>query len=724
MNRRKRAEKRKTSDRSEKSAAALQKRFAKAERHLEAGEFGRATPLLLNIQNVMPDLPEVLQALGLIAMKTGKASQAVDYLWRMVQISPDEAESWNKLGIALRAAGRTIDAIRAVERAVAQNPKFADARLYLAYLLSTQGLITRADEQFRLAIAEKPQDFDAHIDYAEFLIKNEALRQAGTVLEHADGMAPEKAHIHYLSGVIYAGLGRLDEALEHLYTVLTLQPGHPNAYKTIGIVLKAAEAASIEFPGLRRDGFERVRSLAPRSPEMDILAYWLDGFSTSPTDGGYRLAMQNIPRPEDEAVTLDRPSGNRRGKTEGLKPPGNLVALLHWGRSGSGFLHSLVDGHPEVSALPGHYLMGFFGRTVWRGISSFRAEEMVERFIDLHQVLFDAATTKAPPDLESVSRFGVNEGYTTMGDNRDQTLTLDRDAFAQNLNALLAGGDRIDRAAFFRFVHMAYEQTLGRDAGHTHIFYHIHSPSNYALLNYLQHFPETKILMTMREPMQNFESWVSTAIEERHAYEGLVERITGFLLTFDMDIFRAFPSRGVRLEDLKFEPAATSAALCRWIGINNHPAMQRPTIQGLKWWGDPSTKRFGRRQPVIGFAEDEFDPDTDPVRRKIGFLLSDRDQFVLKTLLYPVRVLYRYIEADEAKFKSDLKAVRPMLAEPFDFEQRFVDGLILEKPDLARNASSRYLRAVLRDRWETLNANGTYSRMIPPLLAEADPRAG
>ena len=38
----------------------------------------------------------------------------------------------------------------------------------------------------------------------------------------------------------------------------------------------------------------------------------------------------------------------------------NLVALIHFGRSGTGFLHSLMDNHPDISTLPSIYLSEFF----------------------------------------------------------------------------------------------------------------------------------------------------------------------------------------------------------------------------------------------------------------------------------------------------------------------------------------------------------------------------
>ena len=138
---------------------------------------------------------------------------------------------------------------------------------------------------------------------------------------------------------------------------------------------------------------------------------------------------------------------------------------------------------------------------------------MVRRFGDLYEVLFDAASEKAPPGFEGLSYIGVNEGYTQMGPKRDQVLKLDRRTYERRLSKLLKAYAHIDQKIFFQCIHKAFDETLEQNPEATHIFYHIHSPNKYSFLNYLRHYPKTKILMSVREPLQNFESSVSHSIE-------------------------------------------------------------------------------------------------------------------------------------------------------------------------------------------------------------------
>ena len=70
-----------------------------------------------------------------------------------------------------------------------------------------------------------------------------------------------------------------------------------------------------------------------------------------------------------------------------------MVALVHFGRSGTGLMHSLIDGHPEVSTLPSIYFSQYFDHATWTKIVSAGWDEMIDRFISVYEVLFDATSS-------------------------------------------------------------------------------------------------------------------------------------------------------------------------------------------------------------------------------------------------------------------------------------------------------------------------------------------
>ena len=69
-----------------------------------------------------------------------------------------------------------------------------------------------------------------------------------------------------------------------------------------------------------------------------------------------------------------------------------VVALVHFGRSGTGLLHSLIDDHPEVSTLPSIYLSEYFNHSTWERIISGGWSQMADQFMAIYDVLFDATS--------------------------------------------------------------------------------------------------------------------------------------------------------------------------------------------------------------------------------------------------------------------------------------------------------------------------------------------
>ena len=109
----------------------------------------------------------------------------------------------------------------------------------------------------------------------------------------------------------------------------------------------------------------------------------------------------------------------------------------------------------------------------------------------------------------------------------------------------------------------------------------------------------------------------------------------------------------------------TIPALCKWMGIEENEQLYVMTAQGKKWWGDPTSPDY---------EKDGMEPfGTTSLRRKVGSIFSESDQFVLRTLFYPFSVRFGYTEENPEQFEVDLKTIRPMLEQMFDFEKILVE---------------------------------------------------
>jgi hypothetical protein len=388
-----------------------------------------------------------------------------------------------------------------------------------------------------------------------------------------------------------------------------------------------------------------------------------------------------------------------------------MVALLHYGRSGTGLLHSLIDGHPEISTLPSVYLRGYFNSGVWEKLSTDGWRGLPERFADEFAVLFDARTSKSIPSrLGEKSTFvGLKEGMTSVGDNRDEFLSLDRDLFCLSATRRLERMGSVDPMSFLMVVHAAFEEVAGlarKLAENKRLcFFHIHNPDDYAKSNFLRYAPNARLLVTVREPIQNCESWLRLNADN---YNKSASCILALLFGFDQIPFRMRGSVGMRLEDLKYRPEATIEALCAWLGVKEVPSLYEMTAQGKKWWGDPSSPDYSKDKAMSPF-------DNTMAKRPVGKILSEKDQFVLAALFYPFSVRFGYREPNPIQFQKDLKEIRPLLDDMLDFDKVMAKRTGIDLALLKRSGDYLLFHAGMIDRWNVLDELGDYPHMLTPL---------
>ena len=275
---------------------------------------------------------------------------------------------------------------------------------------------------------------------------------------------------------------------------------------------------------------------------------------------------------------------------------------------------------------------------------------------------------------------------------------------------LMEGMKSIDPISFLTVVHAAYEEVIEenkRSGPNKRLcFYHIHNPDDYAMANFLRYTSDTRLLVTVREPIQNCESWIHNSVEQND-YPVCVFRILDILFGFDQIPFRMRDTVGVRLEDLKTRPEATMKALCAWLEVENSPTLYEMTAQGKMWWGTPTDP---------GFDSKHANPfDQTAIKRPIGKILGETDQFVLRTLFYPFSVRFGYREPEPEQFQKDLKEIRPLIDDMLDFEKAMAKRLNVNHNQFKRQGSYHLFRAGLIDRWNVLDELGDYPHMLAPL---------
>ena len=756
-------------------AMTPQQAFAAAAGHYNSGRLQQAEDILQQIRRRLPDSPDVLHLLAVIALQTNRPGEAAGHLDKAVVVAPGSAEIHITLGLALERTGKLDAAVKVLEKAVSLNPALTDAHYNLGVVLQAMGELDQAADAYGRAIEADPGYAIAHNNLGNTLKGMGRIDEALAALRRAIEIEPETAEFHNNLGNALQVANRLDEATEALKRAVHINPGLAMFHNNLGNVLKKlgklheAEASYRKAVVLKPDyaeahsnlgnvlqdlekqdeavaSYHKALALKPDFPEawnglmiaakvlrfsqargnrkgasyknglspaaratadFAMLEYYLESFNPRQADESLRKAMAALPPKIDGEVAV---KGENHKSPSLSELPNQVVALLHFGRSGTGLLHSLIDGHPEISTLPSIYLRGFFNAGVWKGISAGGWRQLPERFADEFAVLFDANSPKPTPGrLREKSVFlGREEGMANVGERRDESLSLDRETFCSEALRLMEGLERIDPKSFLLIIHAAFEAVVGTKETKQTAFYHIHNPDDFARLNFLRYVPDARLVMMVREPVQCCESWVRNTFEKNN-YNDIISKIITMLFTIDQVAFRKQDSVGVRLEDLKNRPEETLRALCAWLGVKDAPSLYQMTAQGKKWWGDPSSPDYAADKAMSPFG-------ASSTRRAVGAIFSEKDQLVLGTLFYPFSVRFAYRQPDPAGFEKALKEIRPLFDDMLDFEKVMAERSKIDPAQFKRRGAYNLLRAAFMDRWDVLNELKDYPHMLTPLL--------
>ena len=378
-----------------------------------------------------------------------------------IALEPEFFRSHNNLGVMLQELGRQTEAEASFKKSIALKPDYVEAYYNFGRTLGALGRFEEAKASYNKAIALKP-------DYVELLGRCPPVGQfddAEASYRQAIALKPDYADAHGNLGVTLQEQGKLDEAEASYRQAIALKPGYAEAYGNLSIMLKEIG---------RLDDVED-------------------------------LCRQILP------TKSTRVSGE-------TKPP--ITCLLSHGRSGTMFVHSLFDGHPDLATLPGLYFKGWFALNSWQRFEPCLAkpnwrENLVNTLLKEYEPLFNANSKKNVfgEPLGKSPWLAKDAGFTNMGFERDQVFVLDEEAFSTTLISLLQPFQAVTNASFFELIHCAFEIAIRgrsniRDESVGHIFYHIHNPAILEEANFLQHYPEARLLRLTRNPIQSLESWL------------------------------------------------------------------------------------------------------------------------------------------------------------------------------------------------------------------------
>lgn len=342
-----------------------------------------------------------------------------------------------------------------------------------------------------------------------------------------------------------------------------------------------------------------------------------------------------------------------------------VLAVMPTGRTGSDYLQSLVEDHPQVLTFNGHFAWycQFYkcAKTVSNGAQN--PIDVINEFTGLFIYKF-------------TSRYDIQEGKNRLGSNEKSSFTINLDQFRAHAISLIAGHELTSKN-WLLAIYGAYSLCLDRDIMDARIFLH-HPHLETELLDFIQDFPETQVVFTVRDIRASLLSQVihfrnyypDTNDSEAHLFESLQMNLRGSYIVNNLKI----KSTNVRLEDLPRED--TLRALCDHFGIDWNPCVLKSTWAGLEWNGDSLSAKVPQK-------------NWSPTRTDNNWKdrLSKRDQLLLRACSGRRLVELRYETKEIGKLFKYLMffvAVFPMSLELYYLSPRYViksvrlrrDGLI------------------------------------------------
>lgn len=286
--------------------------------------------------------------------------------------------------------------------------------------------------------------------------------------------------------------------------------------------------------------------------------------------------------------------------------------LITTGRTGTDFLQSLFDSHPEVLTFNGKSLFHKFWETESKcaAASHFDLIDLLDEYIGYHFELFK-------------SRYDLLERKDQLGDNYDQIIDIDLEQFKNQASRLLEGRELNSKNVMLA-VYAAYALCLGQDLEKKKLFFH-HVHQFELMPGFLKDFPGSKIICMTRDPRAN----IVSGIEHWKKYDPDTNKETFFYIyikriLLDAAILNGLPNEyvTVRIEDLG--DAQILIKLCQWLNINYHECLTKSTWNGLGWHGDRLSAKLNE---AAGWSQ-------KILQNKWEVKLGRIDKFVLNYIMY------------------------------------------------------------------------------------------
>ncbi len=592
-------------------------------------------------------------------------------------------------------------------------------------------------------------DLETHIEQARTLkqigFHEEAIFSLKNVLE----MDNQNSEAYFMIGSNLGSLGLHDEAIERFCDAIYHEPEVPKYYQNLGTALSANERFKDSEECLLK-AVELSESSAAAHCELGDLYKKMGDFEKSMEQYGIasnldrdfiapiigKLSLSGMFPEKSSDHTLDpnilfkeislhlKGHNSQLSNDPSYSSDQKSIALISFSNSQpSLFVQALLNGHPEVSTIPGYYLRTWFEKQSWQIFSpedtrtNWR-EILVTDICRHFEPMFDASSKKSILGLSVYGNSSSSEmGLDKLGKDKSKSFSININLFKEKLLDLLTPVFEIDQKTCFEFIHEAFdyaqEKETSVDFASKKILYNLDKPDLYAYLNFLSYYPESKILHLIQEPISMIEDMVQRSFtildgndpkKDTFILSTVNRKIIETLLTINNPLNRVCGVGGVKLEDLIANPVSTINSIVKWLEIEESPELLNPTFGGHEFLGNFKDDTLANQLSVI------------PKEKKNTKSLGTKDKIILSTLFSPLLNLFKYNEISKEQLEKNLTKIRPWLDKPLQFEKQFYEKIGNKKIALEDTDSYKMLHKHLVKTWELLNDHKTSQNLVQPIL--------
>ena len=239
------------------------------------GALDNAEAIYRKILELVPEQPDALNFLGMIAVHRGGLDEAVDLIRRSLAADPSHGERYNNLGNALLACERVDEALTAYEEAMARSPESPAAYNNIGVIYRAKGRLEDAERAYRRALELDPRNVEAYNNYGNVFATRGEVKMAMRYYGQALALRPRDRSARQFMALAYVAIDDLESAAAIYREWLAEEPDHPGlkhllaACSGVGVTSRASdEYIARTFDTFAESFDSKLAHLEYRAPQL------------------------------------------------------------------------------------------------------------------------------------------------------------------------------------------------------------------------------------------------------------------------------------------------------------------------------------------------------------------------------------------------------------------------------------------------------------------------